>query len=701
MSNHWVLCGGGGTLIVKALVTWSLVGAVRAEPILVPAVQQADWRGVGAVLPDDVCLAGPEEWRAELRSCLWILDEVLEQAGRSPARVVADGAAWIHVQQVAPMERGNEAYRLRSGPEGIEIEAADRAGVFNALATLAQLIEQASGDPRMLPGGTIDDGPALPMRAVHIDLTCQQYTAAYVQELMRKLARYKVNTILMEYSDMFPFRAHFAIRHPEAWTPEELAGVLATAEACHQQIIPFLQCLGHLEYVLHRDAYRPLGAAHNGYMYCPSTEASWPLVKGLIDEMHAAHPGIRYLHIGGDEVSAMHCPRCKEHAAQHGFASLYARHYARVAAYCASRGVKPMMWADMVGHHPEALADLPRNITWVVWDYGSTGEVVSKIWHGAQVGQLDALSPAYVEVFGKGVGLGQVEQRGGLVPFGHAAGLDALGFQAVTGSAARSGGDNFGLPRTRLHMANTRRAFLQARAFGLEGGIVTSWSYRAAPHEVCLPTYAAAGYGWNPTMPDVPALLAAFLEQRYGIGVADGLARAILDESEVIPLTTVAQPSLDDGRRAWMTTAATQWQAIADVVEADTTAFLKRNAHWRAMMSKHDEVWAAALPSATRHVDELHYWALAREHLAHRLDLVPVLIAWARHRDKAASADAFPSAVELLRLHRRSEALRRRWASRFAGIYTPGFLEVDLEQRFDVETQWLDEIATVAERRSP
>jgi len=528
-------------------------------------------------------------------------------------------------------------------------------------------------------------------------MTCQQYLPEYICRLMRKLAGYKINAILMEYSDMFPFRRHRGICRPDAWTEEDVAEIRRTAEACHQEIIPFLQCLGHLQYVLHKPGYEQYGRDHRRYMLCPSSPEAMPLVRELIDEILAQHPGIRRLHVGGDEVDTGRggeCPRCQEYARQHGFSSLYVHHYTQVADYCRSKGVTPLVWSDMILQHPEAITEMPRNVGWVVWDYYIRSDPAPRLSHGAAMGNLDRLSPAYRQYFGKGIRIDEAAKRSGFEPFGHALGFTALGFEAFTAPAARCSGDHFDLPRLDLHMSNVQIAFRKAVEFKLPGAILTSWSYRGSPHEVCLPEYACAAGGWNANVDEPAEFLGRFLSQRYGIDDAD-LAEAIWRIAPIVPPSMLARPELDDARGAWIVPARGQLQQLRDAIRDGVADRLSQWEAWRQQASEASESLRRSADAATRNRHELRYWQLSLEHLVHRLGLIQPLarLLAAREGQPDARHDEIASLkAEVHSFEESRDDLRSAWAELYGPLLTSRHLEVDLYNRFDAEKKMIEAV---------
>jgi len=494
---------------------------------------------------------------------------------------------------------------------------------------------------------------------------------------------------------MFPFRRHKGICRPDALTERDIADICRTADQCNIEIIPFLQCLGHLQYVLHKPAYERYGAAHGRYMLCPSSEESLPLVRELIDEILTHHPGVRRLHIGGDEVDrgrGGECPRCDAYVKEHGFSALYVNHYTQVAEYCRSKGVIPLMWSDMMLQHPESLPNLPRDIAWVVWDYSTIANPTPALAHGASMDKLDQLSPAYRRYFGEGVGLADARQRGGLTAFGHAQGFKSLGFEAFTAPAARCSGDNFDLPRFDMHMRNIQTAFRQAAAFNLPGFILTSWSYRGSPHQVCLPEYACISYGWNAQTPDVDTLLSAFLRQRYGID-EPSLAPALLALTPIIPPSTRATPRRDDARDAWIVSADQQLEQITTAVRGGWDHWLTTCRSWLDRLNETATLWHRACTQSTRNQHELACWDLSMRHLAHRLELLDpaIRLAAVAFADATAGDDGINTWIGQLRaFDDPRKQLRQAWARQYRDTMTPLHLKVELYNRFDAEQEMIE-----------
>ncbi len=287
---------------------------------------------------------------------------------------------------------GAEGYGLSVTPRAVTIQANTAAGIYYGLQTLLQLMDENNA----VPCCTIEDWPDLALRGVHLDLKGCFPTYAYLESFVRRLGAFKINTILIEYEDKFPYRRHPRIALDYALTGVQIRGLASIAARNHIQIIPLLQCLGHVEYILKHKEYAGLRELPEEVsQYCPSNPASFTLFTELADEIMEAHPESRYFHIGGDETRLLGaCPKCKRIAAEKGATGLYVDWLSRTIAHVKSRGKIPIMWDDILRHNTDSIAidRLPRDVVLMYWKYGpaektisSLEGVCSKAWLGKQL----------------------------------------------------------------------------------------------------------------------------------------------------------------------------------------------------------------------------------------------------------------------------------------------------------------------------
>ena len=308
------------------------------------------------------------------------LDETWGTDDRSGIAGIA--AQCIRLLGIAPEKRaGNvtldranslrdEQYKVKMAQGGITVSAASDRGFHRALSTLKQLRRGPT-----LPVGDIADSPRLPIRGFHLNFaSLQQIGSSEAVALIESAADLKLNTLLIEFADRFPFQKHARIAAPDALSPDELRAILEHARSLGFELIPLLQSLGHLDYVLRHDEYADLREEdeHRDQM-CPLNEKSLRLFTELAEEILSFFPAPRFMHIGADETRRLGvCPRCREKAAADGKGALFLEHTNKVCSWLSDRGLTPILWDDMACGHPYILDGLHPNAWIMYWDYWTT-----------------------------------------------------------------------------------------------------------------------------------------------------------------------------------------------------------------------------------------------------------------------------------------------------------------------------------------
>ena len=259
-------------------------------------------------------------------------------------------------------------YELRVRPKSIEVVARDVAGLLYGVMTLRQL---AAGGKRV-PCATVRDWPELSLRGIHFDLKGVMPRFDALMSALVEMSRFKLNCVLLEYEDKFPWSEETGLASPRALSARQLRRFLEEARARHIRVIPLVQALGHAEMVLQHRQYAPLREVPDGYyQYCPTHRGSAGLVTQLIDEVAAYHPDEPFFHVGADEAWLLGtCPRCARAAKKLGKNGLYLRHMRAIWDHVFSLGKRPIMWDDMLRHfRARELRQVPRDVALMYWLY--------------------------------------------------------------------------------------------------------------------------------------------------------------------------------------------------------------------------------------------------------------------------------------------------------------------------------------------
>jgi hexosaminidase len=246
-----------------------------------------------------------------------------------------------------------EGYRLDIGPDGVSIAAGGQQGAFYAAQTLRQLLPDdawraeplavppaTSGSSWRLPAADLEDGPALPWRGTHIDVSRHFSTKRELLALIDGLSALKINRLHLHLTDdqgwriesrRFPAlheigshraRTRISLNREEPqvyedipyggyYTLDDLAEIASFASDRMMTLVPEIDLPGHSAALL--AALPELGAGEppaGGYQVSPD----WGILPYLISPLPDARAAIteilgevvgataaRYVHIGGDE----------------------------------------------------------------------------------------------------------------------------------------------------------------------------------------------------------------------------------------------------------------------------------------------------------------------------------------------------------------------------------------------------------------
>ncbi len=410
-----------------------------------------------------------------------------------------------------------EGYTMSVTPAGVFLAARTAHGLFDGLQTLRQAATQCR---RLLPSLFLRDWPALAMRGIHLDLKGAMAPVSYWQEAIRLLSQNKVNAVLVEYEDKFPFVGHPEVVGPGALTAQELRALLATARDHFVEVIPLLQSLGHVEWILRAPQHTHLGECGSLTQFCPCKEGSWTLLRELLDEMIAAHPDARHLHLGADEAWLLgECPDCRDAVARESKLALYLGFVNRAIDRVLAAGLRPIIWDDMIQRNlagggldllPEGIvlcnwAYGPREMTSPVFFYGgpeghSRFRWASHQWLERDPAEVDPQTqwiedaPDDVVAFGKHYwDRGEYPLRGASLPwirFFREHGRPVIGASAAKGA----NGYHILAPLYDHRIDNVATFARAAREDGAEGVIATAWSRYSGLTVPCEPFEL----GWHP-----------------------------------------------------------------------------------------------------------------------------------------------------------------------------------------------------------
>ena len=338
-------------------------------PFLFPLPAKAAFSSETFSVPAILTIALPEH----LTSLAPLLGESL---GR-PVTIVSDPAS-ADLTFASDHALAKEASRLVIMPNGLTITSSAPNGAYYALVTLGQLLSQAD---TVVPCGTIEDAPALPVRGFMLDISRGKIpTLGDLCELVDRLAALKYNQLQL-YVEGFSFAYP---SFPEVWehetpiTGEEIRYLDAYCKARFIELVPNQNSLGHMASWIARDEFRHLAESETGMEFLGSTmppttlnpldPESLQLVVRLMDDMIPFFSSDKF-NVNLDEPFELGKGKSKAEAEARGEAALYMDYLKKLHKEVEARGKSMYMWGDILMKHPETVADLPQGITVLDWGY--------------------------------------------------------------------------------------------------------------------------------------------------------------------------------------------------------------------------------------------------------------------------------------------------------------------------------------------
>ncbi len=261
-----------------------------------------------------------------------------------------------------------------SDPEGFELRVdadnvllrGDPAGLRYGAEALAQLTSPDGA----IPGIRFRDVPALRRRGFLLDISRGKVPKVdTLRRIIELLARLRYNEFLLYTEHTFHFD-----RHPEigaesgGYSAREIREIDAHARRHGVELVPCLQTFGHFRRILEKAPYRDLAESDRLWSISPEASGTYPLLRDMLEE-YLPNFASGWAHLNCDEPVDLGKGLSRERAAREGPAAVFAGHVNRVAGMVRALGKRPMIWADVLADHPEALDLLDPDITLADWWY--------------------------------------------------------------------------------------------------------------------------------------------------------------------------------------------------------------------------------------------------------------------------------------------------------------------------------------------
>jgi len=234
-----------------------------------------------------------------------------------------------------------EEYTVEPTGGGVLLRAHDTQGAFWAVHTLATLLGRA----RRVAGGyevtipRIRDWPDTPFRAFMIEGAWAHDLDDYKRTL-ELLARQHITYFALEFGPQVILDFDPTIAEGGRFTKAQAREVIAYGRSLGLKPIGYLNLLGHVD-----RSYQKAPYTQHGGLDIRNEETYDKFVYPILSEMLDVYGPVEYFHCGMDEAWELFTWLSSQ---GYDVTSLLAQHITRIDSFLKARGVKLVMWHDML-----------------------------------------------------------------------------------------------------------------------------------------------------------------------------------------------------------------------------------------------------------------------------------------------------------------------------------------------------------------
>ena len=289
---------------------------------------------------------------------------------------------------------GDEAYHIEITEKGIALAANTEEGISQAVKLLALMYMENDG---AIPCGIIDDYPEVEFRGTHLcifnphDGTEKDDTyPGDTKRRLKLLALTGYKYVFIEFWGMFPYKKHpYACWPHSSYTREVVEGLISYAiDDLHITPLPCQNLTSHAGWsriasrkhvVLDQrpdlaDMWIP-----GGWCFATENPKTKAFLKDVMDDLIETFRNPPFLHASCDKCFGF---GSTEEDRTKPADALFATHICNLNSYLQSKGVRMVMWGDMLYSSMDALYwkpaetlanTLPKNILINIWTHNDVG----------------------------------------------------------------------------------------------------------------------------------------------------------------------------------------------------------------------------------------------------------------------------------------------------------------------------------------
>ena len=341
------------------------------RPVLVPEVKEYQAAGGVCKLPEKLSVAVPAG--EEL-----IVEELAAELKRFGGIAVADKEAFCRFELTEKdVPAHPQGYALTVASDGIRVTARTTDGLFHGAQTLVNLLRNAAAPE--LKCCRITDFPDFDRRGYFFTIRyLPPKNIPYLKRTLDAMAKLKMNWILLELAESFPFKENPLTLRKNAFTREQILDIIEFCRKRHIEVTPSLQVWSHAQWMTFHPDWDKMSEGKPNKRWnsqpCPYSQQALDLTKMAVDEHIELFKPERFF-LMMDELFLgpyQSCPKCKQTDRLKLFSRIV--QFAQDLVY--ERGVTPIVCQDSftgkskkwaIGDELRASLDPRTQVLW--WSY--------------------------------------------------------------------------------------------------------------------------------------------------------------------------------------------------------------------------------------------------------------------------------------------------------------------------------------------
>jgi hypothetical protein len=318
-----------------------------------------------------------------------------------PRRMMLKPSAPVHraqhvVEIIDPAATRPQGYRIEVDDQQIRLIAHDKAALFYARQTMAQLHQQLGA---ALPELRIEDWPDFPVRGVMLDISRDKVpTMATLFDLVDLLASWKINQLQLYIEHTFAYAGHEEVwRDASPMTAAQIRDLDAYCRDRFVELVPNQNSFGHMERWLKHPRYLPMAESPDGaqtpwgfrwqgpFGLCPTDPRSLELLADLYGQL-LPNFSSRLFNVGCDETFDLGQGHSGAQCRARGVERVYLDFLWAIHRMVSAHGRRMMFWGDIILNHPESIRQLPHDVIALCWGYETLSDLDANARHFAQTG---------------------------------------------------------------------------------------------------------------------------------------------------------------------------------------------------------------------------------------------------------------------------------------------------------------------------